>query len=184
VLTSGTLSPLSMYSKLLGLDRVVVSEALDISLERDCIRPLIVTRSNDVVLSSSFQSRKDEEVSKCYGTLLEELVQVVPDGVVCFFTSKVFMQQVVRTWYDSGTLARLSTHKVVFFETDDVVSTTIALSNYREACDQGRGGLFLAVARGKVSEGIDFDRHYGRAVVLFGVPFQYSLSRRLRARLA
>ncbi|KAF4748317.1 General transcription and DNA repair factor IIH helicase subunit XPD, partial [Perkinsus olseni] len=184
VLTSGTLSPLSMYPKLLGLDRVVVSEALDISLERDCIRPLIVTRSNDIVLSSSFQSRKDEEVSKCYGTLLEELVQVVPDGVVCFFTSKVFMQQVVRVWYDSGTLARLSTHKVVFFETDDVVSTTIALSNYREACDQGRGGLFLAVARGKVSEGIDFDRHYGRAVVLFGVPFQYSLSRRLRARLA
>ncbi|KAF4724320.1 General transcription and DNA repair factor IIH helicase subunit XPD, partial [Perkinsus olseni] len=93
VLTSGTLSPLSMYPKLLGLDRVVVSEALDISLERDCIRPLIVTRSNDIVLSSSFQSRKDEEVSKCYGTLLEELVQVVPDGVVCFFTSKVFMQQ-------------------------------------------------------------------------------------------
>ncbi|KAF4656085.1 General transcription and DNA repair factor IIH helicase subunit XPD, partial [Perkinsus olseni] len=138
VLTSGTLSPLSMYPKLLGLDRVVVSEALDISLERDCIRPLIVTRSNDIVLSSSFQSRKDEEVSKCYGTLLEELVQVVPDGVVCFFTSKVFMQQVVRVWYDSGTLARLSTHKVVFFETDDVVSTTIALSNYREACDQGR----------------------------------------------
>ncbi|KAF4664185.1 General transcription and DNA repair factor IIH helicase subunit XPD [Perkinsus chesapeaki] len=184
VLTSGTLSPLSMYPRLLGLDRVVVSEALDISLERDCIRPLIVTRSNDIVLSSSFQSRKDEEVSKSYGTLLEELVQVVPDGVVCFFTSKIYMQQVIRVWYDNGTLARLSTHKVVFFETDDVVSTTIALSNYREACDQGRGGLFLAVARGKVSEGIDFDRHYGRAVVLFGVPFQYSLSRRLRARLA
>ncbi|KAG2491377.1 hypothetical protein HYH03_010374, partial [Edaphochlamys debaryana] len=34
-----------------------------------------------------------------------------------------------------------------------------------------------------VAEGIDFDRHYGRAVVMFGVPYQYTLSRILRARL-
>ena len=35
----------------------------------------------------------------------------------------------------------------------------------------------------KVSEGINFDRHYGRAVIMFGVPFQYTLSHVLRARL-
>lgn len=34
-----------------------------------------------------------------------------------------------------------------------------------------------------MAEGIDFDRHYGRAVVMFGVPYQYTLSRILRARL-
>ena len=39
------------------------------------------------------------------------------------------------------------------------------------------------MARGKVAEGIDFDRHYGRCVVMFGVPYQYTLSRILRARL-
>lgn len=33
--------------------------------------------------------------------------------------------------------------------------------------------------RGKVAEGIDFDRHYGRLVIMFGVPFQYTLSRYL-----
>jgi Rad3-related DNA helicase len=35
----------------------------------------------------------------------------------------------------------------------------------------------------QVAEGIDFDRHYGRAVVIIGVPYQYTLSRVLRARL-
>jgi DNA excision repair protein ERCC-2 len=35
----------------------------------------------------------------------------------------------------------------------------------------------------QVSEGINFDRHYGRAVIMFGVPFQYTLSHVLRARL-
>ena len=41
----------------------------------------------------------------------------------------------------------------------------------------------LCVARGKVSEGIDFDHHYGRAVLCIGVPFQYTESRILKARL-
>ena len=35
----------------------------------------------------------------------------------------------------------------------------------------------------QVAEGVDFDRHYGRAVLLLGVPFQYTLGRVLRARL-
>jgi DNA excision repair protein ERCC-2 len=55
------------------------------------------------------------------------------------------------------------------------------------------------VARGKVSEGIDFDHNYGRAVIMFGcvdrrargridgtvrrVPYQYTESRILKARL-
>jgi len=41
----------------------------------------------------------------------------------------------------------------------------------------------LSVARGKVSEGIDFDHNYGRAVIMFGVPYQYTESRILKARL-
>jgi DNA excision repair protein ERCC-2 len=34
-----------------------------------------------------------------------------------------------------------------------------------------------------VAEGIDFDRHYGRAVIVFGMPFQYTQSHVLRTRL-
>ena len=60
---------------------------------------------------------------------------------------------------------------------------SLALDNYRRACNAGRGAVFLSVARGKVAEGIDFDRHYGRAVIMFGVPYQYTLSRVLRARM-
>lgn len=41
----------------------------------------------------------------------------------------------------------------------------------------------LAVGRGKVSEGIDFDGHYGRCVILIGIPYLYTKSTVLRARL-
>jgi Rad3-related DNA helicase len=43
--------------------------------------------------------------------------------------------------------------------------------------------VFLSVARGKVAEGIDFDKHYGRCVIIFGIPYQYTLSHVLRSRL-
>ena len=57
------------------------------------------------------------------------------------------------------------------------------LARYREACDEGRGAVLLSVSRGKVSEGIDFSGHYGRAVLVFGIPFIFTQSRILRARL-
>jgi DNA excision repair protein ERCC-2 len=56
-------------------------------------------------------------------------------------------------------------------------------SDLAQACDNGRGAVLLSVARGKVSEGIDFDHNYGRAVIMFGIPYQYTESRILKARL-
>jgi len=80
-------------------------------------------------------------------------------------------------------LARASNSKLLFMETTDIQETALALDHFKRACDSGRGAVFLSVARGKVAEGIDFDRHYGRAVVLFGVPYQNVRSRPLIERL-
>ena len=68
-------------------------------------------------------------------------------------------------------------------ETKDVVETTLALENFKRACDVGKGAIFLSISRGKVAEGVDFDRHYGRCVIVIGVPYQYTRSHTLRARL-
>lgn len=73
--------------------------------------------------------------------------------------------------------------RLIFIETKDTAETGLALNAYKQACDSGRGAIFFSIARGKVAEGVDFDRHYGRAVFIMGVPFQYTLSRVLRARM-
>mmetsp|Transcript_3447 Transcript_3447/g.4931 ORF Transcript_3447/g.4931 Transcript_3447/m.4931 type:complete len:296 (+) Transcript_3447:160-1047(+) len=93
------------------------------------------------------------------------------------------MEYVIGEWDKMAILQKVMEHKLVYLETKDVVETTLALDNFKRACDCGRGAVFLSVARGKVAEGIDFDRHYGRCVVLFGIPYQYTLSHVLRARL-
>ena len=84
------------------------------------------------------------------GNLLVELCSVIPDGVVAFFTSYSYMESIISDWDGMGILRQLTKNKLVFIETKDVVETTLALDNFRRACDSGRGAVFLSVARGKV----------------------------------
>jgi len=183
IITSGTLSPIDLYPKLLRFSPVV-SKELRMTMNRPCILPLIVTRGSDQApVSSQFSSRGDASVVRNYGELLIEVCATVPDGVVCFFTAYEAMERTVLAWNDAGVFTRVLEHKLVFIETKDIVETSLALDNFRRACDCGRGAVFLSVARGKVSEGVDFEKQYGRAVVLFGVPYQYTKSKVLLERL-
>jgi DNA excision repair protein ERCC-2 len=183
VLTSGTISPMNLYAKILGFTPVVV-KSLSMSLQRRAICPIIVSRGPDqVAISSKFDCRSDTAVTRNYGSLIIELASTVPDGIVVFFPSYVYMDHIIALWLEMGIINHIVERKLVFIETPDAVESALALDRYRCACDTGRGALFFCVARGKVAEGIDFDRHYGRCVVVLGVPFQYTESRVLRARL-
>ena len=83
-----------------------------------------------MAISSKFESREDPAVIRNYGNLLVDLVAVVPDGVVCFFTSYMYMENVVSSWYDQGIITQLQKHKLLFIETQDAAETSLALLNY------------------------------------------------------
>ncbi|KAJ3514843.1 hypothetical protein NLJ89_g2127 [Agrocybe chaxingu] len=183
VITSGTISPLDMYPKMLQFTPVV-QETYPMTLTRNAFLPLVITRGSDqVAISSRFEVRNDPAVVRNFGSILVEYSKIVPDGIVAFFPSYLYMESIVAAWNDMGILNEVWKHKLIFVETPDANETSIALENYRRACDNGRGAVLLSVARGKVSEGIDFDHNYGRAVIMFGVPYQYTESRILKARL-
>ncbi|KAI9217877.1 transcription factor TFIIH complex subunit Rad15 [Blastocladiella britannica] len=183
IITSGTLSPLDMYPKILQFTPIL-TRTYDMTLSRDSFRPLVITRGSDqVAISTKFEVRSEPAVVRNFGQILIQLSAIIPDGLVCFFPSYLYMEHIVSEWNKLGVLDAVWRHKLVFVETPDATETAIALENYRAACDNGRGAVLLSVARGKVSEGIDFDHNYGRAVVMFGIPYQYTESRTLKARL-
>lgn len=62
----------------------------------------------------------------------------------------------VSAWVEQGIMSVIQRHKLVFLETRDSGEISLALGNYFSACDNGRGAVLLAIARGKVSEGVDF----------------------------
>jgi len=161
IITSGTLSPLDMYPRILNI-KAVVSESLPMSLNRACLCPLVITRGGDqVAVSTQYDCRNDPSVVRNYGNLLISFSSIVPDGIVVFFPSYKYMFEIVSVWNEMKLLSKVLENKLLFVETTDSVESSIALSNYQKACDSGRGAILFSVARGKISEGIDFDHHYG-----------------------
>lgn len=183
IITSGTISPLEMYPKMLGFN-TVVQESYAMTLARRSFLPMIVARGSDQSpMSTGFQTRNDPANVRNYGALLIEFSKLTPDGIVVFFPSYLYMEGIISMWQGMGILDQVWKNKLILVETPDSQETSLALETYRTACSNGRGAVLLCVARGKVSEGIDFDHHYGRTVLCIGVPFQYTESRILKARL-
>lgn len=190
VITSGTLSPMPMYQKLLNFQPHIMC-SINVSLSRQSIRPCVVTRGNDQVeLTATFKQRTEPSVVRNYGLLLVELSKVVPDGMLVFFASYSHLEHCCSQWYEADgggmrILEALEKNKLIFAEVAG--SSTHDLNNvmraYKLACENGRGAIMLAVARGRISEGIDFSGPMARAVVVLGMPFTNTTARSTQVRL-
>lgn len=108
-----------MYPKMLNF-QTVVQESYAMTLTRNCFLPMvnyqqtlhveeayscaftqIITRGSDqVAVSSKFEVRNDPAVVRNFGQIMVEFSKIVPDGVVCFFPSYLYMEQIVSMWND------------------------------------------------------------------------------------
>lgn len=107
-----------------------------------------------------------------YGNLLLEMSAIVPDGIVAFFTSYVYMENIVASWYEQvgvktrvttfkptgpahcdvtrlfscsqGILENIQRNKLIFIETQDAAETSMALEKYQEV----RGILGICLVMG------------------------------------
>ena len=164
--------------------KTVLQKSYAMTLAKKSFLPMIITKGSDqVAISSRFEIRNDPSIVRNYGSMLVEFAKITPDGMVVFFPSYLYMESIVSMWQTMGILDEVWKHKLILVETPDAQETSLALETYRKACSNGRGAILLSVARGKVSEGIDFDHQYGRTVLMIGIPFQYTESRILKARL-
>lgn len=69
IITSGTLSPIDLYPKLLQF-QPCISESLNMSTFRPCIRPMVISRGSDqLAVSTKFEDRGDMGVVRNYGEL-------------------------------------------------------------------------------------------------------------------
>lgn len=115
------------------------------------------------------------------GRLLCNLVAVVPEGIVMFFSSFDYEGQVYDAWNSSGILQRILKKKRVFREPRSNNDVEHVLKEYKETIvssagvtkeDPGHNGaLLLAVVGGKISEGINFSNGMGRCVIMVGLPY-------------
>lgn len=60
--------------------------------------------------------------------LLVELCEIVPDGIVCFFPSYKYMEEVIVQWNEIKILDQVSEYKLLFIESKDVAQTSIVIT--------------------------------------------------------
>ncbi|KAB5533392.1 helicase C-terminal domain-containing protein [Coniochaeta sp. 2T2.1] len=139
----------------------------------------------------SFQRRSDKNMIRQFGLALLNVCTIVPDGVVVFFPSYGYLDQVIALWQaadpQSGQGAsiwdRLQGKKALFRDakgasSEDVLQqyTSAILGggeqqNTKPAPTTTRGALLLSVVGGRMSEGINFSDRLGRCVVVVGLPY-------------
>ncbi|KAH8739379.1 helicase [Cryptosporidium ryanae] len=194
IITSGTLSPLDSLSQQFSCSNV----SFDVFLENEHVidsnkqlMAFTVEKGNDniigfgsglgsVQLVGSYESRNNPAYFSALGSVVIDTIRRTPDGVLLFFSSYPLMDQAIKYWNEQGITERLKEFKNVFVEPRSSSELGSVLDSYMDCINNNSssplilkksGSLFIAVCRGKVSEGINFSDKACRGVIIAGLPF-------------
>ncbi|KAG1691372.1 hypothetical protein DVH05_027034 [Phytophthora capsici] len=181
ILTSGTLSPMESFAGELGVDFPIRLEANHVvNMRKQVFIGAIMNGPGNVDLQSTYNNQQDPRYQDSMGQLLLQYSQSIPGGILMFFPSYSLLNKLTTRWKKTKLWGEIEQFKSMYSEPrnagkdfdallDDYKDTITRYANGGE--DQKTGAIFLAVYRGKVSEGIDFSNDNARAVLCVGIPF-------------
>ncbi|KAM5579028.1 hypothetical protein ABKV19_009028 [Rosa sericea] len=149
----------------------------------ESILPVAVARGpSGQPFDFSYSSRRSSIMIQELGRLVCNLVTVVPEGIVVFFSSFDYEGEVYNAWEASGILDRIKKKKRLFREPRKNTYVESVLKEYKETIDtlssgerkenpSQSGAILLAVVGGKISEGINLSDGMGRCIVMVGLPY-------------
>ncbi|XP_076624502.1 regulator of telomere elongation helicase 1 isoform X2 [Colletes latitarsis] len=173
ILTSGTLSPLKPFISELGIPIEVQLENSHI-VKGDQICVGILSQGPDgFALNSSYNTRNDPKYIGSLGRTIFNFSCLIPHGLLIFFPSYPIMKKCKEEWQNTGLWTKIADHKPIYVESQHKDGFINVLNEYCEKIKDPscKGAIFMAVCRGKVSEGLDFANANGRAVLITGLPF-------------
>nr|XP_014351760.1 PREDICTED: regulator of telomere elongation helicase 1 [Latimeria chalumnae] len=185
ILTSGTLSPLSSFTLEMQIPFPVCLENPHV-IEKHQIWVGIVPKGPDgEQLSSAFDRRFGDICLLCFSSVSANIARVVPHGLLLFFPSYPVMDKSLAHWRDCSIAGRIEELKPMFVEPRGKASFTEVMDAYYDkVCDaRTNGASFLAVCRGKASEGLDFADRNGRGVIVTGLPFPPQMDPRVTLKM-
>ncbi|XP_037124283.1 Fanconi anemia group J protein isoform X10 [Syngnathus acus] len=176
VLTSGTLAPMASFSLELGVKFSVQLEANHVINKSQVWVGTVGVGPQGRKLCATFQHAETYAFQDEVGALLLNVCKVVPKGVLCFLPSYKMLNKMRDRWNITGVWEKLEKQKEVITEPrgggkNDLDELLQAYYNAIKSCEKRDGALFMAVCRGKVSEGLDFTDDNARAVITIGIPF-------------
>lgn len=173
ILTSGTLAPLKPLISELGIPIGVQLENPHIVKSNQICVKIISQGPDGTQLNSNYQNRDNPKYISSLGRTILSFCRVVPDGLLVFFPSYPIMAKCQEMWQSEGIWSSICNIKPIFVEPQRKETFNTVMNNYYSKINDPstKGACFMAVCRGKVSEGLDFADMNGRAVIITGLPF-------------
>ncbi|XP_020535309.1 regulator of telomere elongation helicase 1 homolog isoform X1 [Jatropha curcas] len=179
ILTSGTLSPMDSFAQELKLNFPIRLENPHVISSNQIWAGVVPAGPSGRSFNSSYRNRDSIEYKQELGNAIVNFARLVPDGLLVFFPSYYLLDQCIGCWKNvshanSTTIwERICKHKKPVVEPRQSSLFPLAIEDYMAKLKDTStsGAVFFAVCRGKVSEGLDFADHAGRAVVIIGMPF-------------
>lgn len=168
LIMSGTLSPLDLFTEIVGLREVEVRAYSSIA------KPENVRTFIDTSVTTRFKERSDEMLMR-YGERVASIVSKVPNGVLIFFPQRAFMIEAVKRWVDLGLIERRGSSltlggKRVYVEGEGASENARIVEEYKKAARE-EGAVLFAVFRGRNAEGSNFPYEEARGIILVGLPY-------------
>ncbi|XP_007952887.2 regulator of telomere elongation helicase 1 [Orycteropus afer afer] len=173
ILTSGTLAPVSSFALELQIPFPVCLENPHVIDKHQIWVGIIPKGPDGAQLSSAFDRRFSDECLSSLGKTVGNLARVVPHGLLVFFPSYPVMEKSLEFWRAHDFARRIEELKPMFVEPRGKTGFSQVIdAYYAKVTSPGSGGAtFLAVCRGKASEGLDFADMNGRGVIVTGLPY-------------
>ncbi|XP_050324811.1 ATP-dependent DNA helicase DDX11 [Bactrocera neohumeralis] len=156
----------------------------------DAVLPLIVAQGpTGRRLCFNYTERSTKDMLTECGMIIQNVCNVIPAGIVCFFPSYEYLDLIYNYLQKCGILERIATKKRVFSETRAAEATGSSveklLNDYSAAikAQSGGGALLFSVVGGKLSEGLNFADDLGRCVIVVGMPYPNRQSVELQERM-
>ena len=172
VLAGGTMSPMGGYMQQLF---PYLSSVATLSCGH-LIPPsnlLVRTIATDSIgpLEFSFKTRSHSNTATRVGHALLDLAPKVRGGLVAFFPSYGYLDEIATSWRHSFISGELRKIKPVFFDSRSGSAEETFKSYSKTIQETPHGAILFSVIGGKLSEGINFSDNLGRCVVVIGLPF-------------
>ncbi|KAL7982271.1 hypothetical protein Chor_009869 [Crotalus horridus] len=177
VIAGGTMQPVADFREQLLLGAGVDADRIEEFscghvIPPDNILPIILCSGpSNQLLEFTYEKRGLPQLMEETGRILSNLCNIVPGGVVCFFPSYDYENQVYLHWGKTGLLNRLATKKKIFQEPKKANQVDQVLAEYAKCIKRCNltdgpmtGALLFSVVGGKMSEGINFSDDLGSSI--------------------
>eukprot|EP00392_Amoebophrya_sp_AT5.2_P006102 g6112.t1 len=183
IITSGTLSPLSATKKSLGVPFNVELSNRHVIKQSQVMAQVLSRGPTNRDWLATYQNRQSAQWGDYLNDLgsgLANFAKVCPAGMLIAFSSYAQMEQTLQTWTRTGVRQRVEKTKKIFVEPRRAVELPAIWQEYQKLCEPGQPGAVLcAIARGKLTEGVDFTDRQCRLVAVVGLPFPSLFDQRI-----